>query len=233
VFEATRPPTAQQPWTHALVTKDEHDSVQPVKPFPDVLYLRAMLDCLLVAGRDLAAEDAGYAVQAGCPVGWLTSVSRSGILFLEKSRQIMATWLVCAYLLWRARRTPHQLLLVQSRKEEDAANLVYAKEPQVARMSFMELHLPTHLRSVTFPTGGAYGHLYFDNGSHVWGIPEGGHVIRSNTPSVVFADEAAFQPEFGESYTAALPCVKGGGTYLAVSSANPGEFEALVEADAA
>jgi hypothetical protein len=68
--------------------------------------------------------------------------------------------------------------------------------------------------------------------SHIWGIPEGGSIIRSNTPSLVVADEAAFQPEFGESYTAALPAVKGGGSYVALSSAELGAFAELVEAAA-
>lgn len=216
-----------------VVTKDEHDTERPVKAFPDVPYLRTTLDCLLVAGRLLEPENASHARGAGIDLAWLQYLSSSGILFLEKSRQIMATWIVCAYLLARAKAKDHQLILVQSRKEEDAANLVYSKEPHVARISFMESHLPAHVRSVEFPGGASYGHLYFTNGSHIWGIPEGGDVIRSNTPSVVVADEAAFQPEFGASYTAALPAVKGGGSYVALSSAQPGEFCTLVEGDVA
>jgi hypothetical protein len=154
---------------------------------------------------------------------------RSGIVFVEKSRDVFATNLTCGYLLWRARAYDHQLIMVQSRKEEDAANLVFVKEPHVARISFMEDHLPGYLRRTSWPKSGAYARLYFDNGSQIWGIPEGGDVIRSNHPSVIFADEAAFQPEFGASYTAALPAVKGGGQYIAVSSANPGEFFELVK----
>lgn len=212
-----------------LYTKDEHDSINPVKLFPDVPYLRAVLDCLLVSGRVMSPEDARYATAAGLSLEVLIGLHRSGICFIEKSRDVMATLTCCAYLLWRARGFDHQLLLVQSRKEEDAANIVFVKEPHIAKISFMEDHLPALLRKTAWPKSGAYGRLYFDNGSQIWGIPEGGDVIRSNHPSVIFADEAAFQPEFGASYTAALPAVKGGGQYIAISSANPGEFYELVK----
>ena len=212
-----------------LLTKDEHDAKEPVKPFPDDLYLRSVLDTLLVSGRLLAPESARYAREAGHSLQWLHTSYSSGMVAIEKSRQVMATWLVCAYLLWRAKHLPHQLLLVQSKREEDAANLVFVKEPSVGRISFMEDHLPGHLRSCSWPRGGAYGHLYLDNGSHIWAIPEGGDIVRSNSPSVVYSDESAFQPEFANSYTAAIPAIKGGGQWIGVSSAEPGDFQTLVE----
>ncbi len=184
---------------------------------------------LLVSGRLIKPEEAVYALEAGCDRETLDVAHQSGIFMLEKSRQLLVTWIVCAYMLWRAKFRFHQLLMVQSKREEDAANLVFNKEPHLARISFIECHLPKHLRSVAFPGSGSYGHLHFPNGSHIWAIPEGGDIIRSNSPSAVFSDESAFQPEFGNSYTAALPAIKGGGQYIGVSSAEPGEFQSLVE----
>lgn len=219
IFDSTR-----------LVTKDEHDAKEPVKHFPDALYLRALLDTLLVSGKLLAVEDARYAREAGFSYDFLSNLRASGMLAVEKSRQMMVTWLVCAYCLWRMKYYAHQLILVQSKREEDAANLVFVKEPHVGRMSFMESHLPSHLRTMAFPKAGAYCHLYAPNGSHAWAIPEGSDIIRSNVPSVWFCDEAAFQPEFGGAYTAALPAVKGGGQAVMVSSAEPGEYQTLLEA---
>lgn len=212
-----------------LFTKDEHDLVQPTKPVPDDLYLRTMLDCMLVSGRLIRPQDAVWALRGNCSLDFLSHLSRSSLLFVEKSRQVMMTWLSCCYLLWRARSFKHQLILVQSKREDDAASLVFTKEPTMARMSFLESNLPEPLRMVQWPRGGSYGHLYFPNGSHVWAIPEGGEIIRSNTPSVVFSDETAFQPEFGHAYTAALPAIAGGGQGIFISSANPGEFCDLVE----
>lgn len=215
----------------AIKTKDEHDLYSPTKNFPDELCLRATLDLYLVSAKLLSPNLARYAAQAGISMDFLDHIHRSGILFIEKSRHVMATWLTCAYLLWRARAFPHQLIMVQSKREEDVAALVYDKEPDQGRISFLEWSLPQHLRIARFPHGAKYCHVYLPNGSHIWGIPEGGHIIRSHNPSVVFSDEAAFQPEFGKAYTAALPAITHGGQLIVVSSAEPSEFQQLVEAE--
>ena len=215
-----------------VLSKDEHDAANPVKPFPDLPYLRVMLDCLLVSGRLLAPDATAYAEPLGVPRAHLVAMARSGLLFIEKSRDVFATNLTCGYLLWRARARPHQLLMVQSKTEDDAAQLVFVKEPDIGRVSFMENHLPAHLRMTTWPRSGAFARLYFTNGSQIWGVAEGGHVIRSNHPSVIVSDEAAFQPEFDAAYTAALPAVKGGGQLVAISSAGHGAFCSLVTAPA-
>jgi phage FluMu gp28-like protein len=94
----------------------------------------------------------------------------------------------------------------------------------------LEASLPEELKMTKFPTSGKYCHIYFNNGSHIWGIPEGGHIIRSHNPSVLFSDEAAFQPEFGKAFTAALPAITHGGQLIVVSSAEVSEFMQLVEA---
>lgn len=214
-------------------SKDEHDTANPVKPFPDLPYLRAMLDTLLVSGRMMGPEDAQYALAAGIPLAMLATMHRAGLLFIEKSRDVFATNLTCGYLLWRARAIPHQLLMVQSKTEDDAAQLVFVKEPHIGRVSFMEDHLPPHLRMTAWPRSGAFGRVYFHNGSQIWGIAQGGDIIRSNHPSVVVSDEAAFQPEFDSAYTAALPAVKGGGQLVAISSAAQGAFCNIVNAEAA
>lgn len=221
---------------HAFVfgvvrTKDEHDIRSPLKRFPDELALRATLDDYLVSGKLLKPIDARFSLEAGTEMAFLDHIQRSGILFIEKSRHVMATWLTCAYLLWRARSIPYQLILVQSKREEDVAALVYDKEPDQARISFLEWSLPEELRLAKLPHAGKYCHLYFPNGSHIWGIPEGGHIIRSHNPSVLFSDEAAFQPEFDKAYTAALPAITHGGQLIVVSSAEVSEFQKLVEAD--
>lgn len=218
----------------ALRTKDEHaasQGLEAIRRFPDELCLRATLDLYLVSGKLLIPASARYALATGIGLGFLAHIARSGIVFVEKSRHVLVTWLTCAYLLWRARAFPHQLLLVQSKREEDVAALVYDKEPDQGRISFLEWGLPDYLRTAKFPSAGKYCHLYLPNGSHIWGIPEGGHIIRSHNPSVVFSDEAAFQPEFDKAYTAALPAITHGGQLIVVSSAEPGMFQQLVEAE--
>lgn len=212
-------------------TKDEHNAACPVGPLPDLPYLRALLDLLLVSGGLLEPVKAGHALAAGCTLTYLLYLAQARILFIEKSRQMLVSWLLCGYGWWRGKALAHQLILVQSKKEEDAANLVYSGQDKTnARMSFLEAQLPRHLQTIRHQS---YGHLYDANGTHWWGIPEGGAIIRSNTPSVLFSDEAAFQPEFGKAYTAALPAVKGGGQLIAVSSAELGDFCDLIEGLAA
>jgi hypothetical protein len=140
------------------------------------------------------------------------------------------TWTLCAFALWRAKWHDNQLILVQSKKEDDAFNMVYVgKEAFYARISFIESNLPRALKTLTFPRHANTGRLYFPNGSQIWGIPQGGDIIRSNTPSLIIDDEAAFQDEFDKSYTAALPAIKGGGQLICCSSAEPSAFQMIVE----
>ena len=212
-----------------LHTKDEHDLETPSKPMYDSPFLRVVLDCLLVSGHLIQPEQAKYALKYGYDAEWLQELSSSGLLFIEKSRQMLISWIVCSYIWWRCRTIPHQLVLVQSKREEDAANLVFTQEPPLGRISFMEWSLPDWMKKIDFPHGCKYCHMMYPNGSHIWAIPEGSDIIRSNTVSVLFGDEAAFQPEFGLAYTAALPSIKGGGQGVFVSSAEPGEFCELVE----
>ena len=188
-------------------TKDEHDEINPIKIFPEKPYIPYLFD--------------------------LWTKKEQSIFFVAKSRQIMLTWLCCVYALWLAKSKPHRLIFLQSKKEEDAANLVFSggrtgKNWNTARISFIEKHLPAWLQDEKIES--AYGKLLFSNGSKIWGIPEGADMIRSYTPSLVISDEAAFQPEFGSAYTAMLPIAKHGGQLIAVSSANPGAFGEIVTA---
>ena len=67
----------------------------------------------------------------------------------------------------------------------------------------------------------SYGKLIYSNGSIIWGIPQGGDIVRSYTPSVIFLDEAAFQPEAESSYGAAKAAAR---KIIAASSAEPSWF---------
>ena len=187
-------------------TKDEHSETEPIKHFPDKPYISVLLGLFFQKERP--------------------------ILFVPKSRQIMLTWLCAVFALWLAKSIPHRLIFLQSKKEEDAANLVFSggrtgKNWDTARISFIEKHLPWWLQDEGIEP--AYGKLLFPNGSKIVGIPEGADQIRSYTPSLVISDEAAFQPSFGEAYTAMLPIAKQGGQLIAISSANPGAFADIVQ----
>ena len=186
-------------------TKDEHDEENPVKLFPAKPYVSYLLD--------------------------LFSDYQTPIVFVAKSRQIMLTWLCCVFALWTAKAFSHRLIFLQSKKELDAANLVFnggrkGQNWDTGRISFIEKHLPWWLQDKGIES--SFGRLQFQNGSIIAGIPEGGNMVRSYTPSLMISDEAAFQPEFSAAYTAMLPVTKQGGKLIAVSSADPGAFADIV-----
>jgi len=181
-----------------VVTKDEHGLGElSVKPFP---------------------------TREQKPYIWdiLDTIQSEQLVAIEKSRQLLVTWLVCLYCLWCAKYQKNRLIFIQSKKEEDAANLVFNSEWSAARISFMEYSLPESLKS---DCATSYGKLLFrDTGSRIWGIPEGGDQIRSYTASLIYSDEAAFQPEFENAWKAANPSIKGGGKMIIVSSARSGAY---------
>lgn len=179
-------------------TKDEHKhGAESTRPFPlreDKEYIWDILDTFLV----------------------------EKLIMVEKSRQLMVSWLCCLYALWMAKYQKNRMIFIQSKKEESAANLVFNTEANVARISFMETNLPAEMRSRVI---WSYGKAIFpETGSMIWGIPEGGDQIRSYVPSLVISDEAAFQPEFEGAWKAAKPCVDGGGQFIAVSTAKNGSY---------
>jgi phage FluMu gp28-like protein len=152
----------------------------------------------------------------------IDTIRSEKLLAIEKSRQLMVTWIACLYCLWVAKFQSNRLIFIQSKKEEDAANLVFNSEWTSARISFIEYNLPEFLQS---DCSYAYAKLGFkDNGSRIWGIPEGGDQIRSYTASLIVSDEAAFQPEFQNAWKAANPSIKGGGQIIVVSSARSGSY---------
>ena len=96
-------------------TFDPHDKLNPVKNFPDKQYLRY-----------LARE-----FQHG-----------PDIQYIAKSRQLMVSWLLAARTVWEILYHPHAWAVFQSRKLEDAAEMIYDTVPSKARASFIMAHLP-------------------------------------------------------------------------------------------
>jgi hypothetical protein len=147
---------------------------------------------------------------------------REPVLFVEKSRDMMISWLFVGIFTHAAMTTPGIEILFQSQKEAKAFELVdYAKvlyqnqKPEI---------------SAAYPLARALGRqadgvLEFAHGSRIIGIPGGGDQIRSYHPWGLFQDEAAFMPEAGEAYDHAVPvCQK----IVVVSSAGPGWFADFV-----
>ena len=117
-------------------------------------------------------------------------------LCIDKSRQMMGTWVFVACDLWDTAFHKGVRTFFQSKKEKDAKNIlerawgIYRRLPEFLKIEHQKLDT-----ELIFPT--------LD--SLIWAIPQGGDHIRSYTASNIFSDEAAKQPEFGEAMTASIP----------------------------
>lgn len=189
-----------------VFTQDEHDPDVVAKPFPDKAYLREMVRLWLGGKMNL----------------W------------EKSRQMMASWLMCAMYLhdtqYISQGGGRRLNFIQSKKEEDSDALL-------KRCYFIYENQEPWLKTL-YPAEYSYCHLKFFRpddaerklpAGELWAIPQGGDVLRQHTASGLFIDEGGFQPDLAASIRAAQPMLKGGGRVDVVSSANPGYFELLCE----
>lgn len=143
----------------------------------------------------------------------------NAVIAVCKSRQLRLTWTATGYVTWEAREHPHSRCMMQSKKAEDAWKLVYTDDWMHCRAGFIEYALPFELRATGLV--GKRGELIYPNGSEIWGIPQGAHQFRSYTASLVVCDEAAFQPEFEEAFTAALPMAR---RIVVISTALGGSF---------
>lgn len=153
---------------------------------------------------------------------WLTSQ----YFAVEKSRDMMATWLLIALFTWDTMFHKGHQNIFQS---EDAnktlelvqrAYLIYGQTPKFLKEA---------IGKATFSKGGAKsGELFFlDQESEILGFPQGADQIRQFHPTGVFADEAAYQVEAGASFAAVKPAIMMGGRYSMISSANRSWFEQI------
>jgi len=182
-------------------TRDEHDPSIAAKPFPDKAYLRELIRF------------------------WLTHRMN----LYEKSRQMMASWTLCALYTHDAQFQTSRLNFIQSKKEEDSDRLVqrcftiWSNQPEFIRRAHPAEYSYCHLK---FYRPDAMDGLPY---SEIWGIPQGGDVLRQHVGSGLFIDEGAFQPDLEASVGAAQPMLKGGGRLDIVSSAEVSYFQELVE----
>jgi hypothetical protein len=131
-------------------------------------------------------------------------------LVIDKSRQMMGTWVFVACDLWDTCFHKGVRTFFQSKKEKDAKNIlerawfIYQKLPKFLQIQHQKLDT-----ELIFPT----------LNSLIWAIPQGGDHIRSYTASNIFSDEAAKQPEFAEAMTASIPSIGKHGRLHALSTA--------------
>lgn len=185
-----------------VVTRDEHDTANAVKLFPRKDYLVVYFN---------------YRMKG------------DSLQFIAKSRQLMLSWAICVEAVWTALFHPHSTSLIQSKKFTDAAKLVYTKNVNVARCSFIISHLPLWMRDkcygddgwLTFPSLRdvcSEGMIALPNGAVIEAIPQGPEQIESRVPTFFASDEASLQDEWASAWAAAKPCLTGGGRGLSVAT---------------
>ena len=139
------------------------------------------------------------------------------VMFVEKSRDLMLSWLFVGLFTHAAMTNKGIEILFQSQKEDKAFELVdYAR-------TLYELQDEPFKDEFPLKKGKrqSAGILEFENGSRIIGIPGGGDQVRSYHPWGLLQDEAAFMPEAGKAYDHAVPvCQK----IVVLSTAGPGWF---------
>jgi hypothetical protein len=144
-------------------------------------------------------------------------------LSVVKSRQMRLTWLFVILSLWDAIFRRGRLIMLQSKREEDAIGDENAGDGLLGRAKYILRHMPLRdelLPEVEFRQNQL---KFLKQGSTLWAIPQGGSIIRQRTASGILSDEAAFQPECADSYVAARPTIRGarvgsGGWYVSLTT---------------
>ena len=178
-------------WLRFVKTRDEADPQNSVKPFPVQLeYIRLLWDQYLNHNRIVVA----------------------------KSRQMMVSWVPCAFIVWWARFKPHQAIYWQTKAWPDAVKMVCMPSGGFSgRCQFIEDNLPAWMRQEYKPSE---GRIQYPNGSLIQALSGGGDQVRSATGSIFVEDEYAHQEEQDSVYTALAPLIQKGAKGIFISSPN-------------
>lgn len=186
-------------------TRDEHDFASPIKPFPRKRYLEILFE-ELQHGPD--------------------------VQYIAKSRQLMVSWALCVLAVWKLLCHPHSRVCFQSKKLEDAAEMVFDTTPTVARCSLILLHLPHWLRACVATDGTTerlvpvsldgktftYGAIKLPNGARCDALAQGAAQVEGKVPTLYIGDEASLQEEWMSAQAAVTPCILGGGRGITVGT---------------
>lgn len=143
----------------------------------------------------------------------------SNKIVIAKSRQLMISWTTIALHLWEILSRKGALDFFVNKKEGDACEMI--KRAKVIYHALPEAFKT--LRQLKLPESGKEMEIKGAL-SRIKAIPQGGDVLRLYTASSILMDEAAFQEEAEDSYTAAKPTISGGGRITMVSTPNGQEF---------
>ena len=142
---------------------------------------------------------------------------------IAKSRQLMLSWLLCAFAVWTARYQSNKLIIWQAQKKEDADSMVCLPGGDkdagfTARMQFIVRSLPEWARGQWKEAEGEL--TCRDTQSTIKALPGGANQVRGKTPSVIIEDEFAYQDEQQGVYQAVAPLIQKATKLIVVSTPN-------------
>jgi len=162
----------------------------------------------------------------------LVQILTSGekMIAIPKSRRMMVSWAVAAWVTHLARFFPNRAVFWMSENESKAAFVVGR------RCAFIEDNIEGPLQKPYRAIRTAHGEIgrmtYGDEaatGSYIWAIPQGADAIRAYTPSVLVIDESEFMDRAHETLAAAMPIVEKGARLVLIStSSGPGGILASI-----
>ena len=196
-----REPLPIEPWSfcqRCVWTLDEHagaHGLQPIRQFPTKAYLRELTEI------------------------W----QRERLLRVEKSRQLMISWLMAALHLHAALVNRGERIAWQSKNFADADSMLRD------RLWHIFLHIPNTFQKPKARYLSGLIEVYHDTEaqlptSQIMAIAQGADQLRQYTFSRILSDEFSFQESQRESYAAMRPTIDGGGRLTIVSSANAENF---------
>ena len=138
------------------------------------------------------------------------------LLVLLKARQLGFTWIVIAYCLWRCLFWPIQTVLLFSKRDDEAIELVES------RLREMYERLPAWMRQTKLTVDKSHA-VEFPNGSRVIAFSTKGG--RSYTATIAVIDEADYVPDLLAMLAAVKPTIDAGGQLILLSSADKAKPE--------
>lgn len=178
-------------WLRFVRTRDEADPTESVKAFPVHLeYIQGLWEQYLTERR----------------------------VVIAKSRQMMVSWVTCAFCVWWARFKPHQAVYWQTKAWQDAVKMTAMPSGGVAgRCQFIEENLPKWMQQ-DFKV--SEGRIQYPNGSLIQALSSGADQVRGLTGSVFVEDEFAHAEEQDGVYTALAPLIQKGAKAFFLSTPN-------------
>lgn len=160
------------------------------------------------------------------------------LLFIEKSRRVMASWLVCCFDIWIAaggqdprwpvlmNSTGYRAVTVGARKFDSACwfleNRIKFIVDQFEERGFRE-------KWPAFPTWQwKQGLGTASNGSTISACAQGADQLRGQGATLLHFEELAFWEQARQSVEASLPVLHGGGHVVAVTTPNASSYAALI-----